>query len=177
MTISNPNKIGTLGEIAVCKELCQLGFDVFVQLGNHSKIDLIVLEENYKAIKVQIKSTHSKNNVVEVYSVKNCLNPKYNSTYTSQQIDIFAVYVYDKDFVFYITAEELLRNGKCSKFRLSECKNGQMKNVRFTSNYIDFKKALRDCTLHTLSVSAAGDEPVQTTTQNYFVAGESQCGK
>lgn len=177
MTIANPNKKGALGEIAVCKDFCLLGYEVFVGFGNHSKIDLIILDENYKAFKIQIKTTHSKNNVVEVYSVKNCLNPKYNSTYTSEQIDIFAVYVYDKDFVFYVTAKELLQNGKCSKFRLSKSKNGQVKNVRFVKDYLDFRKALRDCTPHTQTVSAVGDEPVQTTTQNYFVAGENQCGK
>ena len=177
MMLTNPNKKGTLGEIAVCKEVCLLGYDVFVGFGSHSKIDLIILDENYRAFKIQIKTTRSKNNVVEVYSVKNCLNPKYNSSYTCNQIDIFAVYVYDKDFVFYVTAKELLKNGKCSKFRLSESKNGQLKNVRFINNYLDFKKALRDCTPHTQTASAAGDEPVQTTTQNYFVAGESQCGK
>ena len=87
MNVVNPNKKGTLGEIAVCKELFQLGYDVFVEFGNHSKIDLIVLDENYNACKVQIKTTESRNDVIEVYSVKNCLNPKYNSTYTTKQID------------------------------------------------------------------------------------------
>lgn len=81
MNISNPNKKGTLGEIAVCKELISLGYDVFVAFGNHSKIDLIILDENYQAFKIQVKSTNSKNEIVEVYSVKNCLNSKYNSTY------------------------------------------------------------------------------------------------
>lgn len=174
MTILNPSKKGTLGEIAVCKELCLSGFDVFVGFGNHSKIDLIVLDENYRTFKIQVKTVNSKNEVVEVYSVKNCLNPKYNSTYTTAQIDVFAVYVCDKDFVFYITAEELLKNGKCSKFRFSESKNGQQKKVRFVKDYLDFKKALRDCTPHAPTVSAAGDEPVQTTTRKRFAVGESQ---
>lgn len=177
MTINNPNKIGTLGEIAVCKELFQLGYDVFVQFGSHSKVDLVVLDEEYKAYKIQIKTTISKNDVVEVYSVKNCLNPKYNSTYTTKQVDIFAVYVIDQDLVFYIAAEEILKNGKCSKFRLSEAKNGQKKYVRFVSDYLNFKKALRDCTPHTQTVPAVGDETVQTTTPFFAAAGESQCGK
>jgi hypothetical protein len=47
----------------------------------------------------------------------------------------------------------------------------------FCNNFKFYKKALRDCTPHTQTASAAGDEPVQTTTQNNFVAGESQCGK
>lgn len=81
MIKDNPNKKGTLGEIAVCKELLKLGFEVFLEMGNHSKVDLVVLDENNVCYKIQIKATYSKNEVVEVYSTKNCLNPKYNSTY------------------------------------------------------------------------------------------------
>ncbi len=175
--MDNPNKKGTLGEIAVCKELIQLGYEVFVELGNHSKIDLIVLDENYRTGKVQIKTAKSNKDVVEVYSVKNCLNPKYNSTYSTKQVDIFAVYVFDKDLVFYISAKEILKNGKSSKFRLSESKNGQKKNVRYVKDYLNFKKALRDCMPHVQTVLAVDDEPVQTTTLKSLAAGESQCGK
>src|SRR5580765_907096 len=96
----DPNKKGVLGEMAVSKELIRLGYEIFVAVGNHSKIDLIVLDENYRTCKIQIKTTHSKNDVVDVYSVKNCLNPKYNSTYSTEQIDVFAIYIYDKDLVF-----------------------------------------------------------------------------
>lgn len=173
MKISNPYKKGTLGEIAVCKELISRGYDVFVAFGNHSKIDLIILDENYRAFKIQVKSTNSRNEIVEVYSVKNCLNSKYNSTYTIHQIDIFAVYVLDRDIVFYVTAKEILANGKCSKFRLSASKNGQKKFVRYISDYLDFKKALRDCTPHIQTASAADDEPVQTTTLKFSTANES----
>lgn len=177
MSISNPNKKGALGEIAVCKELVKLGYDVFIEYGSHSKVDTIILDEYFKPFKIQIKTAVSRNGVAQVYSVKNCLNPKYNSVYTIQQIDIFAVYVQDRDCVFYITAKELLKNGKCSKFRFSECRNGQKKNVRYVRDYLDFKKALRDCTPRAQTASAVGDEPVQTTTQNIFVAGESRCSR
>jgi hypothetical protein len=105
------------------------------------------------------------------------LNPKYNSTYTTEQIDIFAVYVIDKNLVFYISAKEILKNSKNSKFRLSPSKNGQIKNVRYISDYLNFKKALRDCTPHTQTASAVGDETVQTTTQNSFAVGESRSSK
>ena len=166
MPVNNPNKVGTLGEIAVCKELFRLGYNVFVEFGNHSKVDLVVLDESYIAFKIQIKTTISRDDVVSVYSIKNCLNPKYNSTYTTHQVDIFAIYVVDRDLVFYVTAMEILQNGKCSKFRLSEPKNGQKKFVRFVKDYLNFKKALRDCTPHTQPASVAGDETVQTTTLN-----------
>jgi hypothetical protein len=164
MTLYNPNQIGTLGEVAVCKELIRLGFHVFIGFGNHSKVDLVILNKEYQAFKIQIKTTFSKNEIVEVYSVKNCLNPKYNSIYTTKQVDIFAVYVIDRDLIFYVTAEELLKNSKCTKFRFSEAKNGQRKCVRYVKDYLNFKKALRDCTPHAQTDFAVGDETVQTTT-------------
>jgi hypothetical protein len=133
------------------------------------------LDENYDVFKIQIKATSSKNNGVEVYSIKNCLNPKYNSTYTTKQIDVFAIYVTDKDLVFYVSANEILKNSKSSKFRFSKSKNGQVKLVRYTEDYLDFKKALRDYTPHTQPEISAGDEIVQTTTLSK-AAGENQCG-
>lgn len=70
----------------------------------------------------------------------------------------------DKDIVFYISAKEVLKNGKSSKFRLTPSKNGQQLNVRYVKDYLDFKKALRDLTPHTQTANTAGDEKVQTTT-------------
>lgn len=173
MKLTNPNKKGTLGEIAVCKELLQLGYQVFIELGNDSKVDLIILDENYQTFKIQVKAVESNQDVVAIYSIKSCLNPKYNSSYTIQQIDIFAIYVIDQNIVFYVSAKELLKNSKVSKFRLSPAKNGQNKNVRFVEDYLDFKKALRDYTPHTQTVSAVGDEIVQTTTLFSKAASES----
>ncbi len=167
MISDNPNIKGTLGEAAVCKDLLRLGYSIFLEFGNHSKVDLIVLDENFNAVKLQIKAVQSLNDCVNIYSVKTCLNPKYNSVYTVKQVDVFAVYVIDKDLVFYISAKEILKNGKCSKFRLSASKNGQKKNVRYVEDYLKFKKALRDYTPHTQTVSAAGDEIVQTTTLDF----------
>ncbi|HRH43978.1 MAG TPA: group I intron-associated PD-(D/E)XK endonuclease [Pyrinomonadaceae bacterium] len=164
MNLVNPNKKGTLGEIAVCKELLKLGYSVFFEFGNASKVDLIVLDDNYITYKIQVKTVDSKNEVITVYSIKNCLNPKYNSTYTTDQVDIFAVYVRNKDLVFYVSAKEVLQNSKASKFRLSETKNGQKQNVRYVNDYLDFERALRDYTPHTPTDNAVGDEIVQTTT-------------
>jgi hypothetical protein len=55
--MTNPNQKGTLGEIAVCKELIKLDYNVFVEFGNHSKVDLIALDKEFKTYKIQIKAT------------------------------------------------------------------------------------------------------------------------
>ncbi len=173
MLSNNPNKKGTLGEIAVCKDLLQQGYDLFFEFGNHSKVDLVVLDENYNVYKLQIKAVNSMDDAVNVYSIKTCLNPKYNSSYTIRQVDIFAIYIINHDLVFYVSAKEILENGKCSKFRLTKSKNGQKKFVRYVEDYLDFKKALRDYTPHTQTVSAVGDEIVQTTTLEFLAVSES----
>ncbi len=168
MISDNPNIKGTLGEAAVCKELIRLGYSVFLEFGNYSKVDLIVLDEDFNCIKFKLKLLNQRIKALSVYSLKNCLNSKYNSIYTIEQVDIFAVYVIDKDLIFYISAKEILQNGKSSKFRFSSSKNGQKKFVRYVDDYLDFKKALRDYTPHTQTVSAVGDEIVQTTTPEIF---------
>jgi len=70
MIYDNPNIKGTSGEAAVCKDLLRHGYNVFLEFGNHSKVDLIVLDENFNAIKVQIKAVQSLNDCVSIYSVK-----------------------------------------------------------------------------------------------------------
>lgn len=173
MSLENPNKKGTLGEIAVCKELLKLGYSVFFEFGNSSKVDLIVLDENYQTYKVQVKAVESKKDLIVVYSIKNCLNPKYNSTYTTNQVDIFAVYIINKDIVFYVSSKEILQNCKATKFRLSGTKNGQKQNVHYVKDYLNFERALRDYTPHAQTDNAVGDEIVQTTTPLTKAASES----
>ena len=137
MLLTDPNKKGSLGEIAVTKELLKLGYEVFLEAGSSSKVDLIFLTKDFKPIKVQIKTTYSKNDVVLVPIKKKCLNPKYNSKYTIEQIDMFAIYVIDLDKVVYITANEALCNNQSVAFRISEPKNHQAKNVRSLKDYLD----------------------------------------
>ena len=91
-------------------------------------------------------------------------------------MDVFAVYIINKDLVFYISAKELLQNGKVSKFRLTESRNGQKKFVRYVKDYLNFERALRDYTPHTQTVLVVGDEIVQTTTLKSLAVGESRSG-
>lgn len=152
---------GTPGEVAVTKHLLQEGHSVFSEIGDLSRTDLIVLVDRVP-IKVQVKSCMAKNGVVDVPSKKN--GPGYDYRYRLEDVDVFAVYVLDHDLVFYISAKEHLRNSTGSKFRVSEPLNFQKKKVRFASDYVNFKDALRDYTPGTLTGKAEGYDIVQTTT-------------
>ena len=142
--IRDPNKKGVLGEIAVIKALCASGYEVFQSVGNHSRVDLIVLSGGVP-IKIQVKSTYSKDGIVTIYSRKTCLNPEYNYTYSVNDFDIFAVYIIDKDLVCYISSYEVLANKTMFKLRFEDAKNNQAKGVRYISDYIDLKNAVNNC--------------------------------
>ena len=165
MSLTNPNKKGSLGEIAVTKELLKLGYEVFLEAGSSSKVDLIFLTKDYRPIKMQIKTTESKNDVVLIPIKKKCLNPKYNSKYTTEQIDIFAIYVIDLDKVLYITAHEALRNDQTVAFRISEPKNKQTKNIRFLNDYLHLDGMIAQLAEQdSLKVKVVGSSPTHSTT-------------
>lgn len=136
MTVTDPNKKGALGEFAVCKDLMLKGFEVFKECGGSSKVDLVALDDNYTPYKIQVKTVTPVNNVVTIPCRKTCLDPRYNSRYTVNQIDVFAIYVLDDDRVFYITASEFLQNRNSVSVRLILPKNGQRKGIRLIEDYL-----------------------------------------
>lgn len=141
--LEDPNKKGILGEISVIKNLCEKGYDVFQAVNNSSRVDLIVLHDNVP-IKIQVKSTYSKSGVVTAYTRKTCLNPEYNYTYSTDDFDVWAIYVIDRDLVCYISSREILANKTMVKLRLMDTKNCQNKRIRYVADYLSFEEALRN---------------------------------
>lgn len=117
--MNDPNQKGSVGELAVAKHLVRLGYHVYNSLTKHSKTDLVVLTSDYKrCIKVQIKTTSSKDDKVVVETKKKCLNPKYNFNYLPEHADVFAVYIENIDLVFFVPQVEFLANKKSITYRL-----------------------------------------------------------
>lgn len=170
--IQDPNKKGTLGEVSVIKDLCKKGYTVFQAVGNNSRVDIIVLFDG-SAIKIQVKSTYSKRGVVTVYTRKTCLNPEYNYTYSVDDVDIFAIYVIDRDIVCYISSREILTSRTMFKLRTEMARNGQKKGVRYVVDYFSFEEALRGHTPNIRTGYAEDDEMVQTATSFLTAASES----
>ena len=114
----NPNLKGTLGELAVTQDLLRQGYFVFSETTKHSKTDLIVLSADYKnTYKVQVKTVSTdKSGGITVPTRKCCLDPKYNSVYNKDQNDVYAVYAIDADTVFYISADDFLKQKSSLKF-------------------------------------------------------------
>jgi len=153
---------GALGEVAVIKDLLRRDYQVFKEIGDLSKVDLIVLVDHVP-VKIQVKALVSKHGIVEVNSKKS--GPGYSFRYGELDVDIFAVYIIDKDEIFYVSAKEILNNKTTSKFRIVKPINNQLSGIRWVKDYQEFKNALRDYTPSTLPALLEGDDIVQTTTE------------
>jgi hypothetical protein len=137
----NKNK-GTLGELAVAKDLSCKGYGVFKEFGDLSKIDLIA-EKDGKLIRIQVKCRTVYRGAVEVDTRKSGPGG-YSYRYDKNQVDVFAVYVPSEDKIAYINAANLLDNYKTTMtLRIYPVKNGQKKGVNIFSEFSNFEEALR----------------------------------
>lgn len=141
--LSDPNKKGVFGQISVLKDLTSKGYEVFGEVGKASKVDFIILDDTYNTYKLQVKTCNLYRDKAILYLVKKCLDNKYNSRYTKDQVDIFALYVIEKDIIIYISATEALDSGKNSiTFCFEKPKNGQVKGINLAENYLDINKVI-----------------------------------
>lgn len=161
-------KKGTIGEAKITAFFLEKEYNVFKEFGDLSRIDLIV-EKQGKLKTIQVKTITSKNNVVYLSNKKD--GPNYSYSYEPENVDIFAVYIFDKDLIFFVSSKELCAFKKSMSFRLEKPKNNQTKKIRYVKDYT-FERILRDYTPNTLTNNVEGDDIVQTTT-NKCLANES----
>lgn len=150
---------GNLGFSATLKEIHKLGYNVFTELGDNSKIDMIV-EVNSKLIKLQVKYATEKNGVAHLLIKKSGPNG-YRYTYTENDVDIFSVYLPNEDKVVFVPAKLACKNKTTMNIRYRESKNRQKFNVHHISEFENLNGILRDFTLDICN----DDDKVQTTTE------------
>lgn len=131
---------GNLGFSAVVKELHKLGLNVFSEIGDYSKIDLIVEYQN-KLIKVQVKYLTEKKNLV-MLPVRKCGPNGYRYHYESSDVDVFAGYLPGLDRVIFVPATEACKNKSCFNLAIQKNKlNINQPKMRWICDYLDFFKA------------------------------------
>lgn len=141
-------QLGNLGELKVASDLVNQGYYVFTELGDICKADLIVMDETYTPIKVQVKARNTKNGSVAIKSSK--AGPNYRFRYEAKHSDVYAIYLIDKDKFLYVNQQELL-SYQTLTIRLEPAKNNQIQGLHFADEYSDFKRALRGHTQNTLT--------------------------
>jgi hypothetical protein len=99
---------GNIGELVTAARLSRLGYNVFLEAGDNSKIDLIA-ETNGKLIRFQCKSvTPGHSGQLSVYTYKH--GPNYRFTYNESMFDYFAVYDLTTEELFFIPVGIVLAN-------------------------------------------------------------------
>ncbi len=142
-------QLGAIGVVRVAAKLMSEGYSVFAEIGDLSRVDLIALVD-YKAVKIQVKTRNLKNGRITVDSRKS--GPSYLYRYTPDDVDVFAIYIPQKDWILFLNVNEILQAKGTFAIRIDQSKNKQQARVHWAEDYFDFKKALRD---HTQSTPAS----------------------
>lgn len=129
---------GTIGELAVAKYLTTMGIPVFTELGDLSRIDLVA-DIKFRLVKIQVKACITKNGKVDIYSYKT--GPNYSFTYNKDDVDVFAIYVLDRDILFFMSVTDVLKQ-KVMAVRIDKPKNNQKKKINSYEDYLDFFAAI-----------------------------------
>lgn len=136
-------QLGSMGVLRVAAHLMSQGYSVFTELGDLSRVDLIVLVVN-QPVKVQVKTRNLKDGKVVIDSRKS--GPGYLYRYRPEDVDIFAVYIPERDLVLFLDVNEVLQAKSTTVIRVDRSKNNQMEGINWFEDYLDFERALRDHT-------------------------------
>lgn len=130
---------GNIAEAAIALELTRLGYNVFKELGDLSKIDLVA-EKDQKLIRIQCKGITPKKGVLILDFRKS--GPNYSFRYNQDQFDIFAVCNLQTGAVCWIPNSYLSENRNGFHIRIEPAKNKQIQGVHSFSDYQDLDKIL-----------------------------------
>lgn len=130
---------GTVGELAVAKDLILRGYAVFTELGDNSRVDLIALVEN-NPVKIQVKTCTGDNDIASFDVVKKTFGYKYK--YSVDDVDLFALYILSTDQILYVSSKEALQQKSMISFKMGSPGRINQFKQRFVKDYLDFHKAL-----------------------------------
>lgn len=123
---------GNIGQFATSLALSKLGYSVFTEEGDISKIDLIA-ELNGKTIKFQCKAiTPTKGKLVLPF--RKC-GPGYSFYYTPKMFDYFSVYDLTSGKL-YAVSTELIDELKTINLRVQPTKNNQSSGVHNADDFL-----------------------------------------
>jgi len=131
---------GGTGEAAVTRFFMERGFPVFGELFcDVSTVDLVIdTPDGFKGI--QVKTTTSKDGYAQmslqhVHPGSKARLPK-NYRISSKSVDLFALYVEDRDTILFIDASELDDMRSKVRFRFEPPANNQCVKIRLAQDYL-----------------------------------------
>jgi len=132
----NVNEKGTLGLIEVIRDLSKKGYECFTPLHDYSAVDLIVMNEEYKTIRLQIKYRESYRDKITV-DFKTTVSGK-SVPINQNAIDGWAVYCPEINQVIYVSKNEVDLNKKGFAFRFKPAGNQVNDNKEKLKLYYEY---------------------------------------
>lgn len=126
-------KKGNIGQFGIGLAFSKLGYSVFTEEGDISKIDLIVEKEN-KLLKIQCKAITPKKGFISIPLKKS--GPNYQFAYDSTMFDYFGVYDLEDGNVYLISSKVLNNHKHSFNLRKTKTKNNQEIGVHLASDYL-----------------------------------------
>jgi len=124
---------GNIGQFGVGLALTKLGYSVFTEEGDISKIDLIA-EKNGNLIKIQAKSITPINGCIKIPLKKS--GPNYQFYYDVNMFDYFGAYDLEDGSVYLVSSQILKTHNTLFSLRKTESKNKQEYNINIASDYL-----------------------------------------
>jgi hypothetical protein len=131
---------GTIGHLAIAQALATQNYAVFTELGDLSRIDLLAIKDN-KITRIQVKActVRSVGNI-EIRAIKS--GPNYKFRYTEKDVDVFAVYVLERNLVLFINAKWFLETHTTLMIRIDPAKNNQLQKIQNYEKFLNLDNAL-----------------------------------
>jgi hypothetical protein len=130
---------GDLAEIKVAADLLRRGHRIAIPYGEDWDYDLIVCRAGALE-RVQVKDTRSAGSVIHVKCLSHSLtNGRVRATkrYSAAMVDWIAVWDATTDRCYYVPSSQF--DGRSAlQLRLTPCRNGQRRRVRWATDYLDF---------------------------------------
>ncbi|NDD53155.1 hypothetical protein EBZ39_04615 [bacterium] len=123
---------GNIGQFAVGLALAKLGYSIFTEEGDISRIDLIA-ERDGKLLRFQCKAVTPTNGCIHVPLKKT--GPNYCLHYSQKMFDYFGVYDLLDGEVYAVPAQILQQAKHNFSLRKTAAKNNQTKHTHMAATY------------------------------------------
>jgi hypothetical protein len=126
---------GNIASTTTVLELQKRGFNVFSEIGDYSRIDLIA-EKNSILRKIQVKyANSSREDGVAILRLEKSGPNGYRYTYDENDIDWFAVYSPITEKVYWVRSKIACKNNSMFKIRFLPPQNNQTSGVNLAENF------------------------------------------
>ena len=138
---SYTKEIGDIGASVIVSEFLKRGINVLLPYDDNSAYDVVIYIDNV-FYKIQIKTTEQVIDNCMIF--KTCKTDPYkktNTLYTKNEVDFFAFYCVENDWVGFMSFEDY--HGKETKIRLLPPKNNQANRSKMAENYAFHNQVLK----------------------------------